>query len=142
LWKDLGLLFLPESTTTGSGHKNSSSISALKVAKRLDEFSNNPGEVPKPLQAIITQLPLLLNALGRIKSDAQMQNLNLDTKGILRAMVPGCQAQIVEVEKMINEITSMPGDSFKVKIKKVFTSLKYDEKVWRWRGICTHIYWC
>lgn len=103
----------------------------LKVAKRLEEFnSKNPGEVPKSLQAISTQLPLLLNALGRIKSDSQIKNLDFDTKCILRGMVSGCMAQIVEVESMINEISRVPGDSFKVKIKKVFTSLKYDEKVW------------
>jgi hypothetical protein len=39
-------------------------------------------------------------------------------------------AQIVEVESMANEISCMPGDSFKVKMRKVFTTLKYDEKVW------------
>jgi ankyrin repeat protein len=102
----------------------------LKVAKRLDEFSSkSPGEVPKSLQAICTQLPLLVNALGRIKSDSQITALDFDTKCILRGMVTGCMAQIIEVENMINEISSIPDDSFKVKIKKVFTSLKYDEKV-------------
>jgi len=102
----------------------------LKVAKRLDEFnSKNPGDVPKSLQAISTQLPLLINALGRIKSDSQIKNLDFDTKCILRGMISGCRAQIVDVENMIDEISHMPGDSFKVKIKKVFTSLKYDEKV-------------
>ena len=103
----------------------------FKVAKRLDEFnSKNPGEVPKSLQAISTQLPLLLNALGRIKSDSQVQKLDFDTKCILHGMVKGCMAQIVEVEGMINEISKMPGDSFVVKMKKALTSLKYDEKVW------------
>jgi hypothetical protein len=103
----------------------------LRVARRLDEFSSkNPGEVPKSLQAINTQLPLLLNALGRIKSDAQIKNLDFDTKCILRGMVSGCMAQIVEVEQMINEISSAPGDNFKTKLRKVFTSLKYDEKIW------------
>lgn len=103
----------------------------LKVAKRLDEFnSKNPGDVPKSLQAISTQLPLLLHALERIKSDSQIKNLDFDTKCILRGMVSGCMAQIVEVENMINEISRSPGDSLKVKIKKVFTSLKYDEKIW------------
>ena len=100
----------------------------LKVAKRLDEL-NSSGNVPKSLQSISTQLPLLLNALGRIKSDSQIKNLDFDTKCILRGMISGCRGQIVEVETMIDEISRMPGDSFKVKMKKVFTSLKYDEKV-------------
>jgi hypothetical protein len=102
----------------------------LTVAKRLDELSSiNPGEVPKSLQAISSQLPLLLNALSRIKSDSQLKNLDFDTKCILRGMISGCQSQIVEVENMINVISNAPGDNFKTKIKKVFTSFKYDDKV-------------
>lgn len=103
----------------------------MLIANRLEEFSSkNPGEVPKSLQAISMQLPLLLNALGRIKSDSDIRNLDFDTKCILKGMVSGCQQQIVEIERMINEISKAPGDSFKTKIKKVFVSLKYDEKVW------------
>jgi ankyrin repeat protein len=102
----------------------------LKVAKRLDELNNvNPGDVPKSLQAISSQLPLLLNALSRIKTDAQLKNLDFDTKCILRGMISGCRSQIVEVENMIDDISHAPGDTFKTKIKKVFTSMKYDEKV-------------
>ncbi|KAH8816611.1 ankyrin repeat-containing domain protein [Xylogone sp. PMI_703] len=103
----------------------------LRVASRLEEFnSKNPGEVPRSLQIISTQLPLLLNALSRIASDSQIKNLDFDTKCIIRGMVTGCRAQVAEVETMINEIARAPGDSFKVKIKKVFASLKYDEKIW------------
>lgn len=102
----------------------------LKVAKRLDELNNiNPGDVPKSLQSISSQLPLLLNALSRIKTDAQLKNLDFDTKCILRGMISGCKAQIVEVEGMIDDISHAPGDNFKTKLKKVFTSMKYDEKV-------------
>jgi len=101
----------------------------FKVAKRLEEFeSKNPGECPRSLQAICTQLPLLLNSLNKIKSDTQIQKLDFDTKCILRGVVSGCTAQIVQVEAMVNEVSRAPGDSFKVKIKKVFKSLKYDEK--------------
>lgn len=103
----------------------------LRVVSRLDEFnSKTAGDVPRSLQAIHTQLPLLLNALSRIKSDSELRKLDFDTKCILRGMVTGCSQQITEVERMITEISRTPGDSFKVKIKKVFVSLRYDEKVW------------
>lgn len=102
----------------------------LSVAKRLDELNAiHPGDVPKSLQAISSQLPLLLNALSRIKSDSQLKNLDFDTKCILRGMISGCQSQIIEVENMVNVITNAPGDNFKTKMKKVFTSFKYDDKV-------------
>jgi hypothetical protein len=39
-------------------------------------------------------------------------------------------AQIAEVEDILNEIALIPGDSFKVKMRKAFVSLKKDEKVW------------
>ncbi|KAG0645683.1 Multiple ankyrin repeat single KH domain-containing [Hyphodiscus hymeniophilus] len=102
----------------------------IKIAERLDELANNASDVPRSLQAISTQLPLLLNSLGRIKSDAHLGTLDFDTRCILRGIVSGCMAQIAEVETMINEISRAPGDSFKVKMKKVFASLRYDEKAW------------
>jgi ankyrin repeat protein len=103
----------------------------MQVAKRLDEFNKaHPGDVPKSLQAISAQLPLLLNALSRIKTDSEIKNLDVDTKCILRGVISGCHAQVAEVETMINEIARSPGEAFKAKIKKVFTSLKYDEKIW------------
>jgi ankyrin repeat protein len=103
----------------------------LQVAERLEEFSSrNPGDIPRSLQAICTHLPLLANSLNKIKSDFQIKNLDFDTRCILKGIVSGCMAQVKEVESMINEISRMPGDSLKIKFKKVFTSLKYDEKIW------------
>ena len=102
----------------------------FKVYKRLDEFSSNSSDVPRSLQAISTQIPLLLNSLSRIKSDSNIKTLDFDTKCIIRGIVSGCMVQIAEIEKMIDEISRTPGDSLKVKVKKVFTSLRYDEKVW------------
>jgi len=103
----------------------------VQVAKRLDEFNNaNPGEVPRSLQAISIQLPLLLNALNRIKTDSEIKNFDVDTKCILRGVISGCQLQVAEVETMINDISRSPGEAFKARIRKVFTSLKYDEKIW------------
>jgi ankyrin repeat protein len=102
----------------------------LNVVKHLDELnSNNPGEVPRSLRSISMQLPLLINALSRVKSDAQIKNLDFDTKCILRGMVSGCMSQVAEVEDMIQEISSYPAESFKSKIKKVFKTLNYDDKV-------------
>lgn len=102
----------------------------LEVAKRLDEFNSaDSNEVPRSLQAIRTQLPLLLNSLSRIKTDTQINKLDLDTKCILRGVISGCHVQVVEVETIINEISRTPGDAFKIKIKKVFASFKYDEKI-------------
>ncbi|KAH8679635.1 ankyrin repeat-containing domain protein [Tricladium varicosporioides] len=104
----------------------------IKVAKRLDELStHNPLDVPKSLQSICTQLPLILNALGRIKSEANVQKLDFDTICLLRGVVSGCTAQVEEIQDIIEEVSRAPGDSFRTKVRKVFTSLKYDEKAWK-----------
>ncbi|KAM3087363.1 hypothetical protein ACMFMG_001460 [Clarireedia jacksonii] len=93
----------------------------IRVAKRLDEFSNlNSSQVPKSLQAISIQLPLLVNSLGKIKTDSQIKDLDFDTKCILRGVVAGCMIQIERVEEIINKIAAVPGNSLKVKLKKVF----------------------
>ncbi|TVY21507.1 Ankyrin-1 [Lachnellula arida] len=103
----------------------------IQVVKRLDEFNKaHPGDVPRSLQAINTQLPLLLDALKRIKTDSEVKSLDVDTKCILRGVISGCHAQVAELETMINELSRSPGEAFKTKVKKVFTSLKYDEKIW------------
>ncbi|CZR64859.1 uncharacterized protein PAC_14758 [Phialocephala subalpina] len=103
----------------------------LTVAGRLQEFSSSsPSDVPQSLRSISTQLPLLFNALSRIKSSTSIETLDFDTKCILKGMVSGCYEQVKSIEKMVIEITPKEGETLKQRIKKVFTSLKYDERVW------------
>ncbi|KUJ16421.1 ankyrin [Mollisia scopiformis] len=101
----------------------------LTVAARLQEFSQTEA-IPQSLRSISTQLPLLLNALTRIQSSSSLSSLDFDTKCILKGMIAGCMEQVQTVEKMVNEITPRDGESLKQRVKKVFTSLKYDERVW------------
>ena len=102
-----------------------------KVAKRLEEYSShNPAEAPRSLQAVCTQLPLLLDALGRMKTDEQVGAADVNTRCILRGVVAGCRAQIAELEAIVDEIARAPGDSLRVRMRKVFVSLRRDEKVW------------
>jgi ankyrin repeat protein len=103
----------------------------FKVAKRLDEFNNlKSSEVPKSLQAIAIQLPLLVNSLGKIKSESQIKDLDFDTKCILRGVVAGCMNEIGQIEEIINKISAVPGASHTVKLKMAFVSYRYDEKMW------------
>jgi ankyrin repeat protein len=103
----------------------------IKIAKRLDEFNNlSTSQVPKSLQAISIQLPLLVNSLGKIKTDSQIKDLDFDTKCILRGVVAGCMIQIGKIEEIINKISAVPGTSLTVKLKMVIVSLRYDEQMW------------
>ena len=102
----------------------------FRVAKKLSEYNNtNIHDVPKSLQSMNTQLPLLLNALNRVKSDGQVDRLDVDTKCILRGVIHGCNSIVSEVEDLMNSVTRRPNESISTKLKKVLSSLKNDEKI-------------
>ncbi|MCJ1316835.1 hypothetical protein MMC15_002156 [Xylographa vitiligo] len=103
----------------------------MQVAARLEDYrSSNPNEVPKSIEAICTQLPLLLNAFNRMNSEASLSKLDFDTRCILKGVVAGCMTQVEEIEKIVRQISNEPGQSLGVKMRKVFVSLKSEDKVW------------
>lgn len=102
----------------------------FRVAQRLTEYNTtNIHDVPKSLQSINTQLPLLLNALSRVKSDTQVDRLDTDTKCILRGVIHGCSNIVNEIEGLMNSVTRRPNESISTKLKKVLSSLKHDERI-------------
>lgn len=104
----------------------------FQIADRLQDLtSNHPGQIPKALHVISMHLPLLANSLSKIKSDSRIGAFDFDTKCILKGIVSGCLTQVQEVEAMLEEIACTPGDSLKTKLKKVMTSMKYEEKMTR-----------
>ncbi|OAR01322.1 hypothetical protein LLEC1_07582 [Akanthomyces lecanii] len=104
----------------------------FQIADRLQDLtSKHPGQIPKALQGISMHLPLLANSLSKIKSDSRIGAFDFDTKCILKGIVSGCLAQVQEVEAMLEEIACTPGDTLRAKLKKVMTSMKYEEKLSR-----------
>ena len=103
----------------------------VKVTRRLSEYNNaSPKDVPKSLQSINAQLPLLINALNRVKTDIEVEKIDVDTRCILRGVVSGCTALVEQVESIMSKMTPVPGEAFAVKVRKVLASLKNDEKIW------------
>ncbi|MCJ1376569.1 hypothetical protein MMC20_007812 [Loxospora ochrophaea] len=103
----------------------------MKITKRLSEYNRaSPKEVPKSLQSINTQLPLLLNALSRVKTDVEVEKIDVNTRCILRGVVSGCMGLVEEVESIMNKVAYVPGESFGVKLRKVLTSMAKEEKIW------------
>ena len=101
-----------------------------KVARKLSEYNKaSIHDVPKSMQSINTQLPLLLNALNRVKSDVQVDRLDTDTRCILRGVVHGCGKVIAEVDEVMGKVSRQPGESLPAKLKKVLSSLKHDETI-------------
>lgn len=100
-----------------------------RVATRLKEYNSTIIDVPKSLQGISVQIPLIINALDRIKTDISTSKLDVNTRCILRGVVAGCMQQVEKIEKIIDRVQYTPGDSLVHKVQKVFMSLKNDEKV-------------
>lgn len=101
----------------------------VKVVARLKEYSSATTDVPKSLQRISSQLPLLLNSLERVRTDAEVEKADINTKCILKGVVAGCIQQVEKIDRIIDKVLYVPGDSLVIKVQKVFASLKNDEKV-------------
>ena len=101
----------------------------LQVAARLKEYNSATTDVPKALQHISAQLPLLIRSLERVKTGIEVQKVDLDTRCILKGVVAGCMQQVEKIDRIIEKVLHVPGDSLVSKVQKVFVGLKNDEKI-------------
>ena len=101
----------------------------LKVATRLKEYNSASTDVPKSLQHISAQLPLLLNALDRVKTSIEVESVDLDTRCILKGVVAGCKQQVEKIDKIIDKVLHVTGDTLVTRVQKAFIGLKNDDKV-------------
>ena len=101
----------------------------IQVAARLKEYNAATNDVPKALQHIAAQLPLLLRSLERVKTGIEVEKVDLDTRCILKGVVAGCLQQVEKIDRIIERVLHVPGDSLVTKVQKVFVGLKNDEKI-------------
>ena len=102
----------------------------FKIASRLAEYNKTgPNEAPGALRAISIQLPLLLDALDRIKSEDNISRFDTNTRCILRGVVGGCSSLTNDIDTLLIKVAKQEGESVTVRLKKAFGSLKYEEKV-------------
>ncbi len=101
----------------------------FQVAARLKEYNAATTDVPKALQHISAQLPLLLRSLERVKTGIEVEKVDLDTRCILKGVVAGCMQQVEKIDRIIEKVLLVPGDSLVAKVQKVFVGLKNDEKI-------------
>lgn len=101
----------------------------FKVATRLKEYNSAATDVPKSLRHISVQLPLLLNALERVRTSIEVERIDLDTRCILKGVVSGCKQQVEKMDKLIDKVLPVPGESLVTRMQKVVGSIKNDPKV-------------
>lgn len=100
-----------------------------KFVKRLKDYSSAASEIPKSLQHISNQLPLLVNTLDRLKTDVQVERVDFDTRCILKGVVAGCKQQVEKLDGIIDKVLNIPGDYRIVRVQKAFVSSRNDTKV-------------
>ncbi|KAK4697091.1 hypothetical protein P7C71_g935, partial [Lecanoromycetidae sp. Uapishka_2] len=102
----------------------------FKVTKRLTEYANaGIDDIPQTLETIANQLPLLLNALERVKTNLTDNKLDYDTRCILRGVVAGCMVQVGRVDKIMDKVLCVEGDSKATRVRKAVKSLGSDDKL-------------
>ena len=102
----------------------------FKVTKRLTDYAKaGIDDIPQTLETIATQLPLLLNALERVKANLADSKLDYDTRCILRGVVAGCMVQLGKVDKIMDKVLCVAGDSKAVRIRKAVKNLGTDDRL-------------
>lgn len=102
----------------------------FKVTRRLTDYAKaGIGDIPQTLETIANQLPLLLNALERVKANLADSKLDYDTRCILRGVVAGCMGLLGKVDKIMDKVLCVAGDSKVVRIRKAVKSLGTDDKL-------------
>lgn len=100
-----------------------------KIIRRLDEYSNNLDEIPKSLQQISTQLPLLLDTLKSTQHAIGTGVIRSETETALLPVINGCKAQIELLDAIIHKLLPSSSDSLAQRGKKAWSSLKQDSNV-------------
>jgi hypothetical protein len=104
-----------------------------KVLIRLNEFHSNAGEIPKTFQHVKAELPVLLDTLEQTKTAIETGSIRDETKKALLPAINGCQTQIESLDTLVRKVLPLPGDSWRERSRKSFSSLRQDAKVERIR---------
>ena len=99
------------------------------VLARLADFNSNLHDIPKSLQGIKDELPLLLDLFDRI---ARQTNFGLHGKGTrvgVQNVLDRCNAQVGKLEKILDETIPSTGAGRTERSLKAIKSLGRDGKL-------------
>jgi hypothetical protein len=99
------------------------------VLKRLDEYQNELSDLPQAFRHIKTELPVLLDALGKTKAAMEAGSIQVESQKVLTPAVSGCQEQIKVLDEIVINVLPASDDSWATRSRKALRSLRYDAKV-------------
>ena len=97
-----------------------------RIAKRLEELSK-VGDVPKVFNDIRTRLPLILSIVSSIQETHEA--LAQDTQEAFESVVAACYDQIKHIERIVDKIAVVAGDSRFRKVTKAVLSLVEESRI-------------
>lgn len=102
---------------------------SARVAERLNDFASAVGEVPRAFRHIQTELPLIVDSLRRIKSQAESGSVEPATTTAVWPVLKDCQRGIMRLQNILDKTVPSVGDSSWERRKKAFLSLGKDKEV-------------
>ncbi|KAJ5364705.1 uncharacterized protein N7496_010418 [Penicillium cataractarum] len=98
-----------------------------KVFERVNHYIRCVDEAPETLRDIGIQLPLFIDALGRIQFHIDFGHFNPQASSALQMVIDECYSQMTALDDLMTKLTPEQGDSKLTKTRKAILSLK-DEK--------------
>lgn len=99
------------------------------IADRVLEFQSSTTETPKAFRSVALQLPILKDAILRIKNRYHEDVLNGSSNEALLDLVDDCQIQIRQLDGLINELQPVSTDSKWRRARKAITSFRKERNL-------------
>ena len=102
---------------------------SAKVASRTRNFTSKSADVPETFRSLLTRLPLLIDILQRIQSQAKDSHLPEDIARALNAVIDYTSEQISIVQTSLSKILPSNGASKLKRALKALKSLAKEDKI-------------
>lgn len=99
------------------------------VLKRVAEFQSKLDSVPKSLEHLTLQLPLVLTTVKGTQRAVETGTINNEVENALLPVIHGCTRQIELLDSLISKLLPLSTDSWSKRSKKAILSLKQDSKI-------------
>ncbi|KAF2133626.1 TPR-like protein [Dothidotthia symphoricarpi CBS 119687] len=101
----------------------------VRVIKRLEDFREEAGGLPKAFTHISRRLPILIDALRKTKQIMENGSIAESTREAFAPAVEECSRQIAKLDSTIDRALPKIGDSGMTRKWKAVASVKYDSEV-------------
>lgn len=99
-----------------------------RVVKRLNDFHSKGNEVPKALQHVKEQLPLVIDSIKRTEEKSKSGHVNEETQKALVPALKGCKEIILRLDQKLEKILPLENDSSWDRTRKALQSISRDKE--------------